>query len=590
MRSRTCDPAMPMSGGARGYRGARVAVGALAVAYLLGCGESPDTDRDAKPGTPLPEEQSDGPVRLSYVCGNRFLITNAYSVPVSVTYRILGSEEDGTADLSAAPAEDPAFSERLIETRTRGAVQLFLDGKLVASGTNEGTPCTPATPAPAMLSASTGSAGQWTAPFAWPVVAVHLSLLPSGKVLSWGHAGVPQVWDPATGLFTPIPSPVLLFCAGHSFLSDGRLLVAGGHIADNRGLPDITIFGTGSTWSSSTPMQRGRWYPTNTTMGYGQVVITAGKDRDALEVTVPEVWTTSGIRRLTTASLSLPYYPRVFLAPNGKLYYAGETQTTRYLDIAGSGSWSTGPRRLYGARDYGAAVLYDEGRILYVGGGHTTNTAEIVDLRQSSPVWRWTGSMAYPRRHHNAVILPTGEVLVVGGLSGTLFNDLTTAVHPAEIWSPATGAWRTLASNTINRGYHTTAILLPDGRVLLSGSGDGAGAPSERNAEIFSPPYLFAGARPAIGTAPSTVSYGIAFRVNSPDAPSIAKVSLIRLGSTTHAFDMNQRFQKLSFTSDASGLNVTAPSNRNRTPPGHYMLFIVNTSGVPSVAKIVQVK
>ena len=78
--------------------------------------------------------------------------------------------------------------------------------------------------------------------------------------------------------------------------------------------------------------------------------------------------------------------------------------------------------------------------------------------------------------------------------------------------------------------------------------------------------------------------------MDSPDAPSIAKVSLIRLGSATHAFDMNQRFQTLSFTSDASGLNVTAPSNRNRTPPGHYLLFLVNASGVPSVGKIVQVK
>jgi hypothetical protein len=568
----------------------RVALGALAAAYLVGCGESPDTDGGAKPGTPIPEEQGDGPVRLSYVCGNQFLITNAYTVPVSVTYRVLDSEEDGAADLSAAPAEDPAFSERLIETRTRGAVQLFLDGKLVASSANQATPCTPATPAPALLSASTGSAGQWTAPFAWPVVAVHLNLLPSGKVLSWGHAGVPQIWDPATGHFTPIPSPALLFCAGHSFLSDGRLLVAGGHITNAHGLPNITIFGTGSTWSSSTPMQRGRWYPTNTTMAHGEVVITAGKDQSGLQVPVPEVWTTSGIRKLTTASLSLPYYPRTFLAPNGKLYYAGETQHTRYLDISGSGSWSKGPNRLYGARDYGAAVMYDEGRILYVGGGHTTNTAETVDLRQSSLVWKWTGSMAYPRRHHNAVILPTGDVLVVGGLRGTGFNDLATAVHPAEIWSPATGAWRTLASNTINRGYHTTAILLPDGRVLLSGSGDGASAPSERNAEIFSPPYLFAGARPAIGSAPSTVQYGVAFRVASPNAPSIAKVSLIRLGSATHAFDMNQRFQKLAFTSDASGLNVTAPSNRNLTPPGHYLLFIVTTSGVPSVAKIVLVK
>jgi hypothetical protein len=565
-------------------------LGALAVACLIGCGESPDPDGGAKPGTTLPEEQSDGPIRLSYVCGNRFLITNAYSVPVSLTYRILGSEEDGAADLTAAPSDDPSFSEQLIETRTRGAVQLFLNGTLIATRPNEGTPCTPAAPAPALFSASTISAGEWTAPFPWPVVAVHLSLLPSGKVLSWGHAGVPQVWDPVSGVFTAIPSPALLFCAGHSFLSDGRLLVAGGHITNDHGLPDITIFGTGSTWSSSTPMQRGRWYPTNTTMSHGEVVITAGKDQDGLQVNVPELWSTSGIRRLTTASLSLPYYPRAFLAPNGKLYYAGETQTTRYLDIAGSGAWSTGPKRLYGTRDYGAAVMYDEGRILYVGGGHTTNTAETVDLRQSSPVWKWTGSMAYPRRHHNAVILPTGEVLVIGGVSGTLFNDLTTAVHPAEIWSPATGAWTTLASNTVNRGYHTTAILLPDGRVLLSGSGDGAGAPSERNAELFSPPYLFAGTRPVIGTAPSTVHYGVAFRVDTPDAASVTKVSLIRVGSTTHAFDMNQRFQKLSFTSDASGLNVTAPSNRNRTPPGHYMLFLVSGSGVPSVGKIVQVK
>ena len=155
--------------------------------------------------------------------------------------------------------------------------------------------------------------------------------------------------------------------------------------------------------------------------------------------------------------------------------------------------------------------MYDEGKILYVGGGHTTNTAETIDLTRTSPTWSWTGAMAYPRRHHNAVILPTGEVLVVGGLSGTGFNDLSTAVHPAEIWSPATGLWTMLASNTVNRGYHTTAILLPDGRVLCaSGYTDNVHV---NPATILWPPYLFAdgsgtpAVRPTISGAPSVVHY-----------------------------------------------------------------------------------
>jgi galactose oxidase len=234
--------------------------------------------------------------------------------------------------------------------------------------------------------------------------------------------------------------------------------------------------------------------------------------------------------------------------------------------------------------------MYDEGKILYAGGGHTTNTAETTDLLQASPVWKWTGSMAYHRRHHNAVILPTGEVLVVGGVSGTAFNDLSTAVHPAEIWNPTSGVWSTLASNSVARGYHTTAILLPDARVLLAGSGDGASAPSERNAEIFSPPYLFNGPRPTITSRPSRLAYGNTYRIGTPDAASIGQVTLIRLGSATHAFDMNQRFQRLPFTADTTGLTIPAPTSRSRTPPGHYLLFIVNATGVPSVGKIVQVK
>jgi galactose oxidase len=285
------------------------------------------------------------------------------------------TDEEGAASLPAAPANDPAFSEHLFETGNRGSVEINVGGRVLRARRNRGIPCTPATPGPALLTTTPQSAGEWSAPFDWPVVAVHLHLLSSGSVLSWGNDGDPQLWNPATGVFTSVPSPVELFCAGHAQLTNGRLLVAGGQITDNHGLPDITIFnGKNRRWATSAPMQRGRWYPTATTMSKGEAVITAGRDENGLNVNLPEVWTSGSVRLLTGASQYLPYYPRAFLAPNGKLFYAGEEQNTRYLDITGTGSWSTVGPRLYGERDYGSAVMYDEGRILYAGGGHTTNT------------------------------------------------------------------------------------------------------------------------------------------------------------------------------------------------------------------------
>jgi hypothetical protein len=233
--------------------------------------------------------------------------------------------------------------------------------------------------------------------------------------------------------------------------------------------------------------------------------------------------------------------------------------------------------------------MYDDGKILYAGGGLSTNTAEVIDLNQANPSWQWTGSMAFARRHLNLTVLPTGEVLATSGVGGSTFNDLSAAVHAAEMWNPETGKWTTLASATTSRGYHSTAVLLPDGRVLHAGSGNGAGAPDERNAEIYSPPYLLRGPRPEISSAPTEVHYGEQFRVLTPQASAITHVSFIRLGAATHAFDQNQRFQRLPFTADASGLTVTAPSSSNRTPPGHYMLFVLDGSDVPSVARIIRI-
>jgi hypothetical protein len=181
-------------------------------------------------------------------------------------------------------------------------------------------------------------------------------------------------------------------------------------------------------------------------------------------------------------------------------------------------------------------------------------------------------------------------VLVTGGSGSAAFNDGAGAVLAAELWDPATEAWTTMASMRVKRVYHSTAILLPDGRVLSAGGTAGTnGVVNNRDAEIYSPPYLFKGPRPTITAAPTSVGYGQTFAVQTPDATGIAKVRLVRLSSVTHSFNMNQRIETLAFTRATGGLDVTVPSNRNLLPPGHYMLFILDGAGVPSVATIVRV-
>jgi hypothetical protein len=232
--------------------------------------------------------------------------------------------------------------------------------------------------------------------------------------------------------------------------------------------------------------------------------------------------------------------------------------------------------------------MYEPGKILYAGGGDSpTNSAEIIDLNQTSPAWNFTGGMAFARRHLNATLLPTGDVLVTGGTSGGGFNNPVGAVRTAELWHPATGNWTTLASSAVTRIYHSTALLLPDGRVLVTGSGDGGEGARELNYELYSPPYLFNGVRPTFtGALPARVGYGQTQVVETPDGPGIAKVTLLALGSVTHAFDQNARLVPLGFSTVAGGLSIALPASRAAAPPGPYMLFLVNAAGVPSEGRI----
>ncbi|XXF79270.1 DUF1929 domain-containing protein [Myxococcaceae bacterium GXIMD 01537] len=435
--------------------------------------------------------------------------------------------------------------------------------------------------------------GKWSGVMTWPISATHTHLQPDGKVMFFGEFSEGELparrWDPATNAVSSLSRPGYnVFCAGHSFLADGRLLVTGGHLASHVGLPDASLFNpsTGS-WSRLPDMNEGRWYPTNTTLANGDVMVLSGEVAASGDMNdLPQRYLAGSRtwRDMTGARYRLPYYPRVFLAPDGRLFVAGPRSECLWMTTSGTGAWKPAPASRGGSRTYGPAVMLD-GRVLLIGGGDPPMASvESIDLNASSPSWRTMASMGTARRQHNATLLPDGTVLVTGGSNGKGFDNASAPVYQAELYNPATNTWKRLASNGVYRGYHSTALLLPDGRVLS------AGGRNRRTAEVFSPPYLFKGSRPSVSGVPGVVTPGSTFTVTTPDAAMISKVTLIALGSVTHSFDQNQRLLTLSFKKEPGRLVLTAPANNNRAPPGYYQLFLVNDAGVPSVGRMVRVE
>ncbi len=428
--------------------------------------------------------------------------------------------------------------------------------------------------------------------------------------MSYGRmmTGNPVVWNPATpAVFTTLNQPGDFFCSGHAFLPDGRLLVTGGHTGtDGFGTKTTYLFDFAlNRWTRVADMRNGRWYPTNTTLANGEVLTISGGDTAGVLNLIPEVWQSNGTwRGLTAASKGVDLYPMMFVAPDGQVLMVGPEQQGYYLNTSGTGSWTaSGPVSRFGYRGYGSAVMYDAGKILLVGGNEATptNTAEIIDLNAGAgATWRYVAPMAVARRQLNATLLADGKVLVTGGSNVAGFNapPSDSRVLSAELWDPEAPdkAWSQLSRMSHQRLYHSTALLLLDGRVLSVGSGEPAasGQTNDLTAEIFSPPYLFnvdgtLAARPSISDAPVSVGYGQAFTVATPDASSIAKVTWIRISSVTHSFNQNQRMNRLTFSVIASGLSIVAPPSGAYAPPGHYMLFIVNGRGVPSEGKTIRI-
>ncbi len=442
--------------------------------------------------------------------------------------------------------------------------------------------------------------GKWSSVMNWPLVAVHATLMHTGQVLLWDGWEAPAlatVWNPATNSFTSVPNQSGLFCSAHSMLPDGRILVTGGHAGGEVGIVDVNSFNPVSrTWTIDANMRSPRWYPSSTTLGDGRVVVLSGQIRPGTWADTPELYdpATGAWTRLTginTSDVHDSEYLLTTLLPDGRIAaIAASTGQVRVLDIAKS-TWTdvgSNPKLLKTS-----AAMFRPGQILATGGGETPGgsseaRASLIDFNDPAPAWREIAPMAYPRFNHNMLVLPDGAVLAVGG--STIVNQTsTTGTLAAELWNPVTESWQTLASMRDPRMYHSIALLLPDGRVLSAGGGRLGGARDYFTAEIFSPPYLYKGTRPSILSAPSVLPLGSTATIQTANAADIATVSMIRLASVTHTLDMDQRYLPLDFKAGPDRLTITAPASAELAPPGYYMVFIVNSRGVPSTAAILRV-
>ena len=475
--------------------------------------------------------------------------------------------------------------------------------------------------ATAALALGPQTSGQWAPMQAAPVVPVLTAVLPNGKVLMWDSIGdLPTnrypdqtstrvaVWDPATAQFTRIDvSGSNIFCAGFVQLADGRVFVAGGTknaAFDGIQLTHIFDWKTMS-WQQGPDMAYERWYPSVSALMDGQALILAGGP-DVAEIRGAD----GSIRALPgITSPSSREYPFTQSSADGRVLHSGAENQIRRLDWNLDGAMEPSVGRDGITRTYGSYASYAPGLTLVTGGGAALvdgvekpyASTTIVDTRAGVITTHPATSMANRRRQHQLTILADGSVLATGGMSetGNGLISLDHAVYAAERWVPEANTWTQLASAAVIREYHSTAVLLPDGRVLTGGGGLCESCASagylRKDIEVFSPPYLFApdgspAPRPAVTSPPASITVDRAFTVGTPDAAQIARVGLVRLGAATHSVDQGQRYIPLAFSQSATNtLTVAGPLNSAEAPPGYYMLFLVNGQGVPSVAPIVQV-
>ena len=519
---------------------------------------------------------------------------------------------------------------------TSGQASLQFDAEVMQAATDAAAGVATTTSSSAQKTAAGATkAGTWSTPFVIPVVGVTAVVLNTGKVLFWSYdpatwqdpsnsnIGVAYVFDPATRTGHGITPPENIWCGGQTVLADGRIFLAGGNLSYPN--PAVTDGTGGWKGSSSTytfnpltelftrqpDMVHGRWYPTTTKLADNRVVIDSGFDETGTEVLNKsiEIFTPSaamdGIGTITavgTHNVS-GLYPLQFLLPSAQMLEAGPDLTSSNLFNPQTTNWSPlGPMR--GSHyDYANGIIYTDAsvspsrQLVMVAGGDNGTTAvsgnESLDGTNPGAGWRAYPQWLQPRHNSNTVILPDGTLLTVGGNSAATTYDQP--LLEAELYSkPATdstGNWQQVAAPAIQAAYHSSAILLPDATVLLSQDDmdPSAVAAAQHKAQVYSPPYLFKGARPQIVSGPvnDKIQYGQAFSITADRG--VASAVLVAPAATTHGNDMNQRVMKLAVTARNNTLSVTAPASPAILPPGPYMLFILDKFGIPSVARFVQV-
>lgn len=487
--------------------------------------------------------------------------------------------------------------------------------------------------------------GMWSGVQSWPLNGLHATVLPNGKLLTYGStpdgwfqdARYFDLWNPALGFarnahYTSWDGNRQdSFCSTATFLTDGRLLITGGN-----GKVTSSLYTPSSNTTVTAPANLAdeRWYATMITLPDGRPMIMGGmypyrEDMqkfpevavaDGLASMTPEVYENGAWRSLFGAYSRDAFgpdhlrasYPRAWVMPSGHVFGVSAERMWS-LDPAGSGmvtvhgAFKTAPDgELVDPPNVGTtntAVMFDIGKVL-IAGGHGTNVgdglrasrqATVIDMNSGSPVLIEQPAMTFPRRFPNAVVLPDGKVVITGGSMKGNENGAKT-VYAAEIWNPATGTWTLGPDAAIFRGYHSFSVLLPNGTVLTTGGGN-PGPVTNLNAEVYYPAQLFRTVNGIAQLAPRPVMQGISglsqahgaqMQIDMANAAPVSKLVLIGVSSGTHSFNTGQRRIPLAFTQDTIRLTATVPG-ATLAPPGYYQVVAIDANGVPSRGTIVAI-
>ena len=480
--------------------------------------------------------------------------------------------------------------------------------------------------------------GQWSSVIRWdPHIPSSIANLPDGRLLSWNAAReetvtgaeidrgqtLAAIYDPETGNFQIVNSQLHgMFCAGISLFEDGSVLVSGG--VPNTA--EASLFDIKSMqWTEMPNMNRIRYYPSATTLPNNKAFLSyalgAGNTSEVFnpeskvwsltlnasqQVSVDEANQVARSRFPGSIASNIQWYSQLSVAPNGKVLHAGPTPSWHYFDpMGGDNNTALGKPAGERARVYANLINYGIGKVMLVG-GHDPRQAQavsaanvfLVDTNGATPVVQQGTPMRFARTYANSVVLPNGEVMVIGGeVTGQNYRG-DTAQYTPEIYNPDTNQWRNAANIAVPRVYHSVAILMKDGRVLSAGGGvcgTNCITPisNQRNGQIYSPAYLFNGdgsarARPQIEVAPAQVL--AAEKIVVEATPNVQKFNLVRLSGTTHHTNLDQRFLPLTISSSSGGTyEIALPANPNVLLPGYYWMFAIDANGTPSEGRTIQV-